>query len=113
MSVYETISDDSGRVEAMKANEGAQSYRRMIWEDQGENAAKAAVWIAEPGTYDYPARALAETFIVFEGEADCQVAGGEVRRIGVGDIVTIPVNAPISLKVLTPFRKFAMVIPKG
>lgn len=113
MSVYEKISDDTGRVEGVKSNEGAQSYRRLIWEDQGENAAKGAVWIAAPGTYDYPGRALAETFVVFEGEADCQVAGGEVRRIGVGDIVTIPVGETISLKVLTPFRKFAMVVPKG
>jgi uncharacterized cupin superfamily protein len=115
MAIYEKTSDDTDRAEAAKAENGAQSFRRMIWVDEGDadKAAKAAVWIAVPGTYAYPARALAETFVVMEGEADCTVAGGEVRRIGPGDIVTVPVNAPISLDVLTPFRKFAMVIPKG
>ncbi|MGU3399707.1 hypothetical protein ACLBWS_08170 [Brucellaceae bacterium D45D] len=31
----------------------------------------------------------------------------------VGDIITIPVNASIALRVLTPFRKFAIVVRKG
>ncbi len=115
MTIYAKVSDDSGLMEAAKAEDGTQSYRNMIWVDEGDadTATKAAVWIAPPGTYDYPAGPLAETFVVMEGEADCQVAGGEIRRIGVGDIVTIPVNASISLTVLTPFRKFAMVVPKG
>lgn len=115
MTIYAKVGDDTGLMEAAKAADGAQSYRNMIWVDEGdaETATKAAVWIAPPCVYAYPARPLAETFVVMEGEADCQVADGEIRRIGVGDIVTIPVNAAISLTVLTPFRKFAMVVPKG
>jgi uncharacterized cupin superfamily protein len=115
MTIYERVFEDAGRTEAAVAENGAQSYRRMIWVDEGnaDTATKAAVWIAEPGTYAYDARPIAESFVVMEGEADCTVAGGETRRIGPGDIVTIPVNAPISLTVLTPFRKFAMVVPKG
>ncbi len=115
MSIYESVSADAGRTEAAIAENGAKSYRRMIWADEGnaDTATKAAVWMAEPGTYNYAARPIAETFVVIEGEADCRVAGGELRRIGAGDIVTIPVNATISLVVLTPFRKFAMVVPKG
>ncbi|MCL6707867.1 cupin domain-containing protein [Pseudomonas sp. R2.Fl] len=114
MTIYAKVNDDAGRVEAARAENGAQSWRKMIWVDEGDldSATKAAVWIAPPGVYAYPARPLAETFVVMEGEADCRVAGGDVRRIGPGDIVTVPVNAPISLEVLTPFRKFAMVIPK-
>jgi uncharacterized cupin superfamily protein len=115
MTIYESVFEDAGRSEAAIAKNGAKSYRRIIWADQGnaDTAAKAAVWIAEPGTYVYDARPIAESFVVMEGEADCTVAGGELRHIGPGDIVTIPVNATISLTVLTPFRKFAMVVPKS
>lgn len=115
MTIYQRIDEEAGRSEAAIAANGAQSYRRMIWVDDGDAdaATKVAVWSAPPGLYAYPARPLAESFVVMEGEADCQVAGEAVRRIGPGDIVNVPVNASISLEVLKPFRKFAMVVPKG
>ncbi|WP_113384719.1 cupin domain-containing protein [Rhizobium sp. SYY.PMSO] len=115
MTIYQRIDDEAGRSEAAVATNGARSWRRMIWVDEGEAdaAAKVAVWSAQPGLYAYPARPLAESFVVMEGEADCRIAGGDVRRIGPGDIVNVPVNAPISLEVLKPFRKFAMVVPKA
>lgn len=112
--VYARAADDSGRTEASTSEEGVQSWRRMIWQEDGDaaTAALAAVWIAPPGVYPYPARPIAETFVVIEGEADCRVAEGETRRIGPGDIVTIPVGQPIRLEVLKPFRKVAFVVPK-
>lgn len=114
MSIYWNVKDDAGRTEGVTAENGAQSYRRMIWEDQGDSATavKAAVWIAEPGVYPYPARALEETFVVIEGEADCRIGEGETRRIGPGTIVVVPKAETAWLDVLTPFRKFAMVVPK-
>lgn len=115
MTIYKSVSDDAGRTEAAVAANGAQSYRQMIWVDGGnaDTATKVAVWSAAPGYYAYPARPIAETFVVMEGDADCQVAGGDIRRIGPGDIVNVPVNAPIAMEVISPFRKFAMVVPKG
>lgn len=114
MSIYWNVKDDTGLTAAAVAENGAQSYRRMIWEDQGDSAAavKAAVWIAEPGVYPYPARALEETFVVIEGEADCRIGAGETKRIGPGTIVVVPKGETAWLDVLTPFRKFAMVVPK-
>lgn len=115
MTIYQRIDDETGRGEAAVAANGAQSWRRMIWIDEGDadTATKVAVWSAPPGVYAYPARPLAESFVVMEGEADCQVAGGDIRRIGPGDIVNVPINASITLEVLKPFRKFAMVVPKA
>lgn len=112
--VHTTVAEDTDRSEASVSEAGAQSWRRMIWEDDGNPAlaAKAAVWIAPPGVYPYPPRPIAETFVVIEGEADCRVAQGETRRIGPGDIVTIPVGEPVWLDVLKPFRKVAFVVPK-
>ncbi len=114
-NIYATVAGTAGQTEASVSEEGVQSHRRMIWEDAGDPAlaAKAAIWIAPPGTYPYPARPIAETFVVIEGTADCRVAGGETRRIGPGDIVTVPVAKPIWLQVLTPFRKVAFVVPKS
>ncbi|RAZ76027.1 cupin domain-containing protein [Mesorhizobium atlanticum] len=113
-TIYSNVKDDAGRIKAAVAENGAQSYRRMVWEDQGnsDTAVKAAVWIAEPGVYPYPARALEETFVVMEGEADCRIGEGEKRRIGPGTIVVVPKGATAWLEVLTSFRKFAMVVPK-
>lgn len=111
---YETVSSDEGRELAYVATEGAKSYRRLLWIEEGDAAAaaKAAVWIAEPGSYPLEGRALAETFVVIEGTAECTVAGGETKLIGPGDIVNIAVGESISLKILTPFRKVAFVVPK-
>lgn len=113
-NTYETVAGDAGRELAYVATDGANSWRRVLWVEEGDvaAAAKAAVWIAEPGTYPLDGRALAETFVVIEGTAECTVAGGEARLIGPGDIVNIAVGESISLRILTPFRKVAFVVPK-
>ncbi|MDQ2068124.1 cupin domain-containing protein [Xinfangfangia sp. CPCC 101601] len=113
-NTYATVAGEANIVPAYDSTEGAKSFRRTLWVEAGDEAAaaKAAVWIAEPGTYPFEGRPLDETFVVMEGTAECTVGGGETKLIGAGDIVTIPVGVTIVLKILTPFRKVAFVVPK-
>lgn len=114
MSLITHISADDTLTPGLDSEEGAKSFRRMIWEDVGapETATKVAVWIAEPGVYPYPPRDLEETFVVLEGEALCSLGGSEPEKIGPGSIVRVPRCVAPWLKVLTPFRKLATVVPK-
>ncbi|MEO9338410.1 cupin domain-containing protein [Mesorhizobium sp. SB112] len=96
---------------AAKGRDGG-SWRRPIWKDEGDAGTIVAVWKAEPGVYDYPARPIEETFVVFEGEAICTLGSAAAVRLKPGSIVRVPKGSPISLEVLTPFRKLATVVPK-
>lgn len=89
------------------------SWKRTIWSDEGKSNTIVAVWKAEPGTYVFPGRALEETFIVAEGEAICTLGGQSPQRIGVGSIVRVKEGQPITLEVLSAFRKLATVVPRG
>lgn len=88
------------------------SWRRMIWQDEGDTGTIVAVWIAEPGIYNYPGRALEETFTVVQGEAIYSQAGSAPVAIGPGDIVRVGKGVASRLDILTPFRKVATVVPK-
>lgn len=88
------------------------SWKRTIWSDEGKSNTIVAVWKAEPGTYVFPARALEETFIVAEGEAICTLGGHGPQRIGVGSIVRVKEGQPITLEILSAFRKLATVVPR-
>lgn len=108
------ITTDADLTPGLDAENGAKSYRRLIWEDAGapETATKVAVWIAEPGVYAYPPRDLEETFVVLQGEAVCRLGDGDTEKIGPGAIVRVPKGVAPWLEVLTPFRKLATVVPK-
>ncbi|WP_374644317.1 cupin domain-containing protein [Tabrizicola sp.] len=114
MTLITHITADTGLTPGLAAEDGAKSFRRMIWEDDGapETATKVAVWIAEPGIYPYPPRDLEETFVVLEGEAMCSLGGAAPQKIGPGSIVRVPKGVAPWLHVLTPFRKLATVVPK-
>ena len=71
------------------------------------------MWKAEPGRYVFPPRALEETFVVAEGEALCSLGGKPPERIGVGSIVRVREGEPITLEVLSQFRKLATVVPRS
>jgi len=88
------------------------SWRRPIWQDDGDGGTIVAVWKAEPGVYSYPARTLEETFVVLEGEALCTLGDAEPVWIRPGAIVRVPLGSSVSLEVLSPFRKLATVVPK-
>ncbi|AYM63920.1 cupin domain-containing protein [Agrobacterium fabrum] len=107
------ISDDVDLVPAMPA-EGRDggSYRRQIWQDDIENGTIVAVWMAEPGIYNYAGRDLEETFVVVEGEAIYSQADADPVKIGPGSIVSIAKGVPSRLEILSSFRKLATVIPK-
>lgn len=108
------IAEDRDFVPAAAAKgRDSGSWRRDIWSDQGRSGTIVAVWKAEPGTYPYPARPLEETFVVCEGEAMCTLGSAQPVRIGPGAIVRIPEGTPITLEVLTPFRKLATVVPRA
>ena len=70
------------------------------------------MWKAEPGVYPYPPRAIEETFVVCEGEAICTLGDAAPLRIGPGSIVRVAEGTPITLEVLSPFRKLATVVPR-
>lgn len=102
------ISDDVDLVPAMPA-EGRDggSYRRQIWQDDVENGTIVAVWMAEPGIYNYAGRDLEETFVVVEGEALYSQADADPVKIGPGSIVSIAKGVPSRLEILSSFRKLA------
>ena len=115
MSLITHITADIGLTPGLEAERGGgKSWRRLVWEDEGqtETTTKVAIWIAEPGTYAYPPRDLEETFVVLEGEAICRLGDGDPERIGPGSIVQVPGGVAPWLEVLSPFRKVATVVPK-
>lgn len=114
MSLITHVTADANLTPGLSAENGALSFRRMIWEDADapETATKVAVWIAEPGIYAYPPRDLEETFVVLQGEAICRLGEAAPEKIGPGSIVRVPKGVAPWLEVLTPFRKLATVVPK-
>jgi uncharacterized cupin superfamily protein len=110
MSVFDEVDFTPG-VAAQGRDSG--SWRRAIWSDPGKSETIVAVWKAEPGVYPYPARQIEETFVVCEGEAICTLGDREPVKIAPGSIVRVLQGTPITLEVLTPFRKLATVVPRA
>lgn len=50
-----------------------------------------------------------ETIQVLEGEAELDVPGGEVIRLGPGDIISLPDGFTATWRTLSPFKKFFVV----
>ncbi len=108
------ITDDEGFAPGAAAQGRAGgSWKRTVWSDEGKSNTIVAVWKAEPGTYVFPPRALEETFIVAEGEAMCAVGNNPAERIGPGAIVRVREGEPITLEILSAFRKLATVAPRA
>jgi uncharacterized cupin superfamily protein len=106
------LDEGFGPAAAAEGRDGG-SWKRTIWSDEGRSNTIVAVWKAEPGTYVFPPRSLEETFLVAEGEALCKLGDKPAERIGAGSIVRVREGEPITLEILSPFRKLATVVPRS
>ncbi len=61
-----------------------------------------------PEPLDYTP-AQRETFIVLEGSARIEIAGGETLDIGPGGVGSIPAGTPTTWHITAPFREFGVL----
>lgn len=68
----------------------------------------AGLWRADPMTFPYPF-ANDETIHILEGELEIALDGGEILKLGPGDLASFTKGTSSTWTVKTPFKKFFVV----